>query len=244
METSKIKNYKETFNSKLKDEQIGLLLSRGEELNLDPFRREICLYFDRGNPVFLVTLPGCRKVTHSKDYFRGYTPVTYWEPKVFDRLAWIFDSEKQVKVLKPISLELFQRFLIGIYIDGFIEPIWGEVFTEEYLPENLNYIWQKKPITMLSKIAEVIAHRKLNPELSDLYLQEEVDSFEQVFETEVDKEQIVEDIEASLKKINKNNPAEIAVIKKLLKTLEGAKPVDLELIHKFKKELVERMGEK
>lgn len=237
-----IKKWKEMFDKSISDGLVDTLLKRGEELNLDPFKREISLYMNGGSPVFLVTLAGCRKTTNARQDFKGYTATNYWgQLKEYQRLGWVFDNERQEKVLKTITLTLPEGITCGIYVEGFIEPIWGVVFTEEYLPEVLNYIWQHKPITMLSKIAEVTAHRKLNPGLSDLYIWEEFDSFEQENKTEVDIDAQVKKIEELLPKINKNNPTDTAEVKKLLNALDKTKSVKKEMVYELKKRFTSQM---
>lgn len=240
--SQQVQKWKQMFDKNISDALVDTLLKRGEELNLDPFRREISLYLNGGSPVFLVTLAGCRKVTDYRADFRGYTATTYWgEMRGYERLAWVFDPERQEKVLKPISLTLPQRIMAGIYIERFVEPVWGDIRTEEYLPETLNYIWQHKPITMLGKIAEVSAHRKLNPQLSDLYIWEEVDSFEQENRTEPDIDAQVKKIEELLPRVNKNNPVDTAEVKKLINALDKTKSVKKEMVYELKKRFTSQM---
>lgn len=243
MENSQqVQKWKQMFDKNISDALVDTLLKRGEELNLDPFRREISLYLNGGSPVFLVTLAGCRKVTDYRADFKGYAPTTYWgQIREYQRLGWVFDAEKQEKVLKPVTLTLPERIMAGIYVERFVEPVWGDIFIEEYLPETLNYVWQHKPITMLGKIAEVSAHRKLNPQLSDLYIWEEVDSFEQQSKTEIDIDAQIKKIEELLPKVNKNNPTDTAEVKKLLTALDKAKSVKKEVVYELKQKFISQM---
>jgi phage recombination protein Bet len=143
--------------------EFQLFIKKCEDYGLNPLRNEIFLLdkFIQGSGRRFFTcigINGLRKKAHDTGEYKGSpTPL-------FDGLELsVFPKDK--KTPRSCKTTVIRNECFYEY----------EVFFSEYVPMPITQIWEEKPFVMIAKVSEAMALRKAFPELSGLYIEEELD---------------------------------------------------------------------
>lgn len=168
-----IRNYLVNGNGNVTDQEVVMFLNLCRFQHLNPFLREAYLIKFGNQPATIVT---------GKD---AITKRAYRNPKFAGQQAGvvIFHPESGELEHRNGSLLMANEQLVGgwakVYVKGYEVPIEAVVSYQEYVGTKndgtVNGQWQKKPATMIRKVALVQALREAFPEdLGGLYASEEM----------------------------------------------------------------------
>ena len=156
------------------DDELSLFIQQCARTGLDPFTRQIYSLERKTKNgeqwetvrQTLISIDGQRLVAERTGKYEGQAGP-YWcgEDGVW-KDVWLLQKP-------PLASK------VGVYKNGFKEPLWGVATYKEYVQltkqQTPNAMWTKFPSTMLAKCAESLALRKAFPmELSGLYTTEEM----------------------------------------------------------------------
>lgn len=163
---------KDTYAKGASDAEFTLFVETAKYRGLDIMKRQICLigYWDgkASKNIFqpVVTIEGQRSKAEASGLYRGQT-MPMWcgrDGKWVD--VWLEDGP-------PAAAK------IGVYREGFAEPIWAVARFDSYAAKKDGKpiaMWAKMPDVMIAKCAESLALRKAFPEvLGGIYSDVEMD---------------------------------------------------------------------
>ena len=148
---------------------LAFFFHQAQRTGLDPFARQIYMINRGGKYGIQTSIDGFRIIAQRSGEYAGQT-APYWcgEDGIW-KDVWLANTP-------PAAAK------IGVYRQGFPEPLWAVVRWESYAVLN-NPIWKKMPDVMLAKCAESLALRKAFPnDLSGIYTDEEMGQAEVVEE--------------------------------------------------------------
>ena len=160
------------------DDEFKLFVNQAKRTGLDPFTRQIYATKTGGKMTVQATIDGLRLIAQRSGEYQGQT-----------RPIWFDDEGKEYRVWPkkkghPYACE------VGVYKEGFKEPLYGMAIFDEYVAKSkdfktqemkIGFMWQKMPALMIAKVAEALALRKAFPnDLSGLYSSEEIPAEEDV----------------------------------------------------------------
>lgn len=170
------------------DDEFKLFVNQAKRTGLDPFTRQIYATKTGGKMTVQATIDGLRLIAQRSGEYQGQT-----------RPIWFDDEGKEYRVWPkkkghPYACE------VGVYKEGFKEPLYGMAIFDEYVAKSkdfktqemkIGFMWQKMPALMIAKVAEALALRKAFPnDLSGLYSSEEISTSDnEVREVEPQKPQ-------------------------------------------------------
>lgn len=152
---------KDTYAKGASDAEFTLFVETAKYRGLDIMKRQICLigYWDSkaSKNIFqpVVTIEGQRSKAEASGLYRGQT-MPMWcgrDGKWVD--VWLEDGP-------PAAAK------IGVYREGFAEPIWAVARFDSYAAKKDGKpiaMWAKMPDVMIAKCAESLALRKAFPEV-------------------------------------------------------------------------------
>lgn len=151
---------KKTVATDATNDELAMFLHQASRAKLDPLARQI-YFVKRGGKVNIQTsIDGFRLVAERSKIYAGQD-----EPEFEEIANSRFPKSCKVRVYKfsPTG----QRYQAAV----------GVAYWDEYVPpQGQNFMWNKMPHTMLSKVAEALALRKAFPQdLSGLYTNEEME---------------------------------------------------------------------
>lgn len=142
---------------------IEAFLRHCARTGLDPVARQIYAIQRGGKWGIQVSIDGARLVAERSGQYRGQTAP-----------QWTSDGATWVDVW--LAKEPPAAARVGVYRDGFTEPMTAVATLDQYRPAGKAPMWDKMPALMLAKCAEMLALRKAFPQdLSGLYTSEEMD---------------------------------------------------------------------
>lgn len=141
---------------------IEAFLRHCARTGLDPVARQIYAIQRGGKWGIQVSIDGARLVAERSGAYRGQTAA-----------QWTADGITWVDVW--LSKEPPAAARVGVYREGFAEPMLAVATLDQYQPAGNAPMWKKMPALMLAKCAEMLALRKAFPQdLSGLYSAEEM----------------------------------------------------------------------
>lgn len=130
---------------------------------LDPVARQIYAIQRGGKWGIQISIDGARLVAERSGQYRGQTAP-----------QWTADGVTWVDVWLDKTPPAAAR--VGVYREGFAEPMVAVATMAQYRPAGRAPLWDKMPALMVAKCAEMLALRKAFPQdLSGLYTSEEMD---------------------------------------------------------------------
>lgn len=168
-----IRNYLVNGNGDVSDQEVVMFLNLCRFQHLNPFLREAYLIKFGSQPATIVTGKEVftKRARRNKDY------------KGFEAGIIVSDDNGNIEN-RTGTFRLPDEHLVGgwakVYVDGFSSPVESAVSLDEYIglkkDGEVNGQWQKKPATMIRKVALVQALREAFPEdFQGMYSQEEVE---------------------------------------------------------------------
>jgi phage recombination protein Bet len=174
------------------DSIVEAFIHQIHRTNLDPVARQIYCIERGGKWGIQISIDGFRLIAERSGEYRGQTPAQWT-----DGVLYTVPLREDGKVVRnaagdPVMVEDY-RWLdvwtakeppaaarVGVYRDGFSEPMWGVATYEGYVAKDRNGKptgqWESNPANQSAKCAEMLALRKAFPqELSGLYGTEEMD---------------------------------------------------------------------
>lgn len=149
---------------------LAVFMHQAKRTGLDPFSRQIYMIERGGKFGIQTSIDGFRIIAQRSGEYAGQT-APYWcgEDGVW-KDVWLSKTA-------PAAAK------IGVYRQGFAEPLWAIATLEAYMPLTRDGrpmgLWNKMPDVMLAKCAESLALRKAFPnDLSGLYTDEEMSQAE------------------------------------------------------------------
>ena len=167
---------KDSIAKEATDTELGLFIQQCNRTQLDPFAKQIYLVarwdskLGREVRTTQVSIDGMRLVAQRSKEYAGQTPT-----------LWCGEDGRWVDVWLSKSHPSAAK--VGVYREGFAEPLWAVATWDQYSvwiskkggEKSLSPFWSKMPSLMLGKCAEALALRKSFPmELSGLYIPEEM----------------------------------------------------------------------
>jgi phage recombination protein Bet len=168
-----IRNYLVNGNGNVTDQEVAMFLNLCRFQHLNPFLKEAYLIKFGNQPATIVT--GKEAITK-----RAMRNAKYAGQQAG---IVIFHHESGELEYRPGALLMKDEQLIGgwakVYVKGYDVPIEAVVSFDEYVGRksdgSVNGQWEKKPATMIRKVALVQALREAFPEdLGGMYASEEV----------------------------------------------------------------------
>jgi len=148
---------------------IAAFLTQCHRTQLDPIARQIYCIERAGKWTIQISIDGFRLIAERTHQYRGQTAAQW----TADGITW---TDVWLAKTPPAAAR------VGVYREGFVEPVWGVATYEGYCPRDRNSNldprnqWKTNPSNQLAKCAEMLALRKAFPqELSGLYGTEEMD---------------------------------------------------------------------
>lgn len=145
---------------------IEAFLVHCNRTGLDPVARQIYAIerWSKQGPKWgiQISIDGARLVAQRSGQYRGQTSPQWTSDGVTWRDVWLEKTP-------PAAAR------VGVYRDGFVEPMMAVATLDQYRPGGKAPMWDKMPALMLAKCAEMLALRKAFPQdLSGLYSAEEM----------------------------------------------------------------------
>ncbi|HVA97665.1 MAG TPA: phage recombination protein Bet [Bacteroidia bacterium] len=159
IDKNKIDLIKNTVAKGATDDELKLFLYQATRSGLDPLTRQI-YFVKRGDKVTIQTsIDGFRIIAERSGFYAGQDA-----PEFITKNNRLYKCSVSVYRFNP---ETNERYKAAV----------GVAYWEEYCPDKgLDFMWNKMPHTMLSKVAEALALRKAFPQdLSGLYSSEEME---------------------------------------------------------------------
>jgi len=184
------------------DDEIKLFLHLCNKLQLDPFCRQIFLIERRSQvngkwiprKIPMISIDGMRLVADRSGQYSGQLGP-FWADK---NGKW-FDLWTQD--IPPFAAK------IGILKTNFSEPLWSIAEWKSYAQYNsdkkLNKFWGQFSTLMLAKCAEALGLRKCFPDLSGLYIPEEINDSPIIESKSFEKDKILKLKESEPKEVKK-----------------------------------------
>jgi len=166
-----------------------------QRTGLDPIARQIYCIERGGKWGIQISIDGFRLIAERSKEYRGQTPAQWTDGKVVP-----VPLREEGKVVRdaagnPVIVEDYRwvdawvstdppaAARVGVYRDGFAEPMWAVAVFDGYAVRdrdgNLTGQWKTNGANQLAKCAEMLSLRKAFPqELSGLYGTEEMDQAE------------------------------------------------------------------
>jgi phage recombination protein Bet len=149
----------------------ALLFREMVRTGLDPFARHIYIQAKKDKQGRIISfgietyIDGFRVVAATQPTYRGQTAVQWCGTDGQWRDIWVAPEKDW-----PYAAR------VGVYVDGYREPIWGTAILREYRPAGgATFMWDKMPSLMIGKVAEALALRKAYPaKLSGIYTNDEM----------------------------------------------------------------------
>jgi phage recombination protein Bet len=176
LDASQIDLIKDTIAKGASDNELALFVEVCDRTGLNPFAKQIYL-IERYDSVLgrkirtpQTSIDGFRLIAQRSHEYAGQTPK-YWCGQDGQWTDVWLSSEP------PAAAK------VGVYRQGFVEPLWAVATWDQYAVWNkskdgkfyLGSMWKKMPALMLAKCAETLALRAAFPqELSGLYTAEEM----------------------------------------------------------------------
>lgn len=186
-----VKNYLVSGNGDVTDQEVAMFINLCKYQKLNPFIREAYLIKFGNQPATIVT---------GKD---AITKRAMRNPRFAGQQAGVVVINSYGELENRIgTIVLKDDELVGgwakAYVTGYAHPIEVTVSFDEYAGRKadgtLNGQWQKKPATMIRKVALVQALREAFPEdLGGMYASEERGVDDNILSTEVINMEVVEE---------------------------------------------------
>lgn len=163
---------------------LALFLSYAQRTGLDPFARQIYMIERGGRWGIQSGIDGLRIIAERSGEYEGQTQPEWCgsDGKWLD--IWLSDEP-------PVACR------VGVYRQGFREPLYGVVTWREF--GAAGGTWRKMPAHMLAKVAESHALRKAFPnDMSGIYTAEEMAQSEPVKQARVSATHLLPDPEPAV----------------------------------------------
>lgn len=143
--------------------ELALFLSQCQRTGLDPFAKQIYMIERGGKWTIQAGIDGLRIIAERSGGYCGQTAPQWCGADGQWTDIWLGGKD-----YPPAAAR------VGVWRDGFKEPLYGIAMWEEYGAGNGN-LWRTKPAHMLAKVAESHALRKAFPQsMSGLYTDDEM----------------------------------------------------------------------
>ena len=142
---------------------------------LNPLLREAHLLKTGDGINVQVGIDGFRSLAEETGQYAGQSAPEYeYSPKSDKDYTITVLAGRDWKVVPWVGRPIYAK--VGVYRTGALEPFIGESWIEEDFNGNIDTgMWQRRPHTMLAKVAEARAHRKAFPRsLSGIYAEGEL----------------------------------------------------------------------
>jgi phage recombination protein Bet len=163
-----------------------------QRTGLDPVARQIYAIERGGKWGIQISIDGFRLIAERSKEYRGQTPAQWTDGKIVQ--VPLREDGKVVRdgAGNPVLIDDYRwvdawvstdppaAARVGVYRDGFAEPMWAVAVFDGYAVrdrnDQLTGQWKTNPANQLAKCAEMLALRKAYPQgLSGLYGTEEMD---------------------------------------------------------------------
>lgn len=153
-----VKLIKDTIAVGATDQELQLFLYQAKRTGLDPLARQIYFVKRGGKVVIQTSIDGFRIIAQRSNEYAGQDEPVFTE---------INDQKPSKCVVTVYRFKGETRYPAGV----------GVAYWNEYVPQaGQDFMWNKMPHTMLSKVAEALALRKAFPQdLSGIYTDEEME---------------------------------------------------------------------
>jgi phage recombination protein Bet len=128
----------------LNDEELRLFAMVANRSGLDPFAKQIYALKRKGRVTFQTGIDGYRSIAARTGLYNGQDEPEYG--------PW---------VEKPYGHPEFAT--VRVYRKGVDHAIAATAFWDEYVPQDIDFMWKRMPRVMLAKVAEALALRKAFP---------------------------------------------------------------------------------
>lgn len=162
---------RDTVAEELNEQEFDMFMYQCQRTGLDPLTKQIYAFKSKGKVNIQASIDGLRIVAERTGAYRGQTPA-----------QWCGPDGEWVDVWTKSEYPTGAR--VGVYRDGFREPVYGIALWSDYAQTNRSgdptYMWKNMPAHMLAKCAESLALRKAFPQdLSGIYSSEEMQQADQ-----------------------------------------------------------------